>query len=318
MRVAGLPIPVVPASFFGIVLGLIGFGNSWRAAHELWGLPSLVGETLMLAGGFVWAVLIVLFAAKWIFTKDAALTEARHPVQCCFIGLAGVSTMLVAIAIQPYSHPAALTTFSVGLVFTLGFALWRTGELWHGERDPAATTPVLYLPSVAGSFVTAIGAGALGYPEWGRLAFGAGLFSWLAVESVLLHRLYTATSLPPALRPTLGIQLAPPTVGATAYLSVTSGSPDMVAYGLIGYGILQLLLLARLLPWILEQPISPAYWGFTFGLTALATAMVRMVLRGDSGPVEMMAPVIFGLVTMILTLLIVRTLWLLVSGRMLG
>jgi tellurite resistance protein len=46
--------------------------------------------------------------------------------------------------------------------------------------------------------------------------------------------------------------------------------------------------------------------------------MVRMVLRGDSGPVEMMAPVIFGLVTMILTLLIVRTLWLLVSGRMLG
>jgi tellurite resistance protein len=318
MRVAGLPIPVVPASFFGIVLGLIGFGSSWRAAHELWGLPSLVGETLMLAGGFVWAVLIVLFAAKWIFTKDAALTEARHPVQCCFIGLAGVSTMLVAIAIQPYSHPAALTTFSVGLVFTLGFALWRTGELWHGERDPAATTPVLYLPSVAGSFVTAIGAGALGYPEWGRLAFGAGLFSWLAVESVLLHRLYTATSLPPALRPTLGIQLAPPTVGATAYLSVTSGSPDMVAYGLIGYGILQLLLLARLLPWILEQPISPAYWGFTFGLTALATAMVRMVLRGDSGPVEMMAPVIFGLVTMILTLLIVRTLWLLVSGRMLG
>jgi hypothetical protein len=64
---------------------------------------------------------------------------------------------------------------------------------------------VLYLPTVAGSFVTAITASSLGFADWGRLAFGAGLFSWLAVESVLLHRLSTVTALQPALRPTLGI-----------------------------------------------------------------------------------------------------------------
>jgi hypothetical protein len=67
------------------------------------------------------------------------------------------------------------------------------------------SSAVLYLPTVAGSFVTAITASSLGSADWGRLAFGAGLFSRLAVESVLLHRLSTVTTLQPALRPTLGI-----------------------------------------------------------------------------------------------------------------
>lgn len=310
-------LPIVPASFFGIVLGVIGLGNSWRAAHQLWAVPAEIGEVLMAAGVAVWAVILLLFVAKWLVSAEAAWSEALHPIQCCYVGLAGVSTMLVAVAVQPYRHIVALCIYGVGLLFTLGFALWRTGHLWRGGREPAASTPVLYLPTVAGSFVTAIGAGALGFPEWGKLAFGAGLFSWLAVESVLLHRLYTAEPLTVAVRPTLGIQLAPATVGALAYLSVTEGHPDMVVTGLIGYGLLQLLLLVRLLPWILEQPVSAAYWGFTFGLTALASAMLRMVIRGDTGPAATMAPIVFVAVNLILLALIARTFWLLVSGKIL-
>lgn len=317
MNSHGIHLPIVPASFFGIVLGVIGLGNSWRAAHQLWGLPAVIGEALMVAGVVVWAVILLLFLAKWLVSAEAAWSEALHPIQCCYVGLAGVSTMLVAVAVQPYQHIVALGIYGGGLLFTLSFALWRTGHLWRGGREPAASTPVLYLPTVAGSFVTAIGAGALGFPEWGKLAFGAGLFSWLAVESVLLHRLYTADALPAAVRPTLGIQLAPATVGALAYLSVTEGPPDMVVSALVGYGLLQLLLLVRLLPWILEQPVSTAYWGFTFGLTALSSVMLRMVMRGDTGPAATMAPVVFGLVNLIMAALMLRTLWLLLSGKIL-
>ena len=317
MTARAVRLPIVPASFFGIVLGVIGLGNSWRAAHQLWHVPAVIGEILMALGVAIWAIVLLLFLAKWLLSSEAAWSEALHPVQCCYVGLAGVSTMLVAVAVQPYQHIVALSVYGVGLVFTLGFALWRTGHLWRGGRDPAASTPVLYLPTVAGSFVTAIGAGALGFPDWGKLAFGAGLFSWLAVESVLLHRLYTSDPLAPAIRPTLGIQLAPATVGALAYLSVSNGPPDMVVYSLIGYGVLQLLLLVRLLPWILEQPVSAAYWGFTFGLTALAGSLLRMVLRGDTGPAATLAPAIFAAVNLIMAALMLRTLWLLLSGRIL-
>ncbi len=231
-------IPRIPASFFGMVLGLAGLGAVWRAAHRVWGLPSIVGESLMLLAAVFWATLLLLYVLKWFLARDEALGEVAHPVQCCFVGLIGVATMLVASGALPYSRLTAEILFAAGVTFTLLFAIWRTGGLWLGERDHTATTAVMYLPTVAGSFVVAATAGALGYPDWGQYAFGAGLFSWLAIESVLLHRLLIEKSLPPALRPTLGIQLAPAPVGAIAYLSVTQGPADIVVHAMLGYGML--------------------------------------------------------------------------------
>ena len=285
-----MSIPVIPASYFGVVLGVAGLGSAWRTAHRVWGIPATVGEALMVLAALIWAALIVLYMAKWFFARREAAAELDHPVQCCFVGLIGVSTSLISLASQPYSSALAGLLLAAGALFTLAFALWRTGLLWRGERDPVATTPVLYLPLVAGAFVTATAAAGLGYPDWGQLAFGAGLFSWLAIESVLLHRLYTAAPLPPALRPTLGIQLAPPTVGAVAYLSVSGAGADLIAHGLLGYGLLQALLLLRMLPWIMQQPFAPSYWAFTFGATALATAPLRMVELGAAGAVATLAP----------------------------
>jgi tellurite resistance protein len=144
---------------------------------------------------------------------------------------------------------------------------------------------VLYLPAVAALFVTATAAGALGHGDWGRLAFGAGFFSWLAIESVLLHRLYTVASMPAALRPTLGIQLAPPVVGAVAYLSVTSGAPDPFAYAMLGYGLLQALLMLRFAALDPPATLCTFLLGLYFGATALATAPLAMVERGATGAV---------------------------------
>ncbi|MBC7808751.1 MAG: dicarboxylate transporter/tellurite-resistance protein TehA [Akkermansiaceae bacterium] len=313
-----LSLPLVPASFFGMVLGLLGLGGAWRAAHRVWVMPAWIGEFLMVSGTLVFAVLIVLFGAKWLVAREAALREANDPVQCCFLGLVGVTTSLVAVAAFPYSRPTATYLFAAGTSFTLWFALWRTGRLWQGGRDPGATTPVPYLPAVAGTFVTAIAASALGYSDWGRLAFGAGVFSWLAIESVLLHRLYTGPVLPAALRPTLGIQLAPPMVGAVAYLSVTVGPPGLVAYALLGYGLLQALLLLRLLPWIGRQSFSPSYWSFSFGATALATAPLRTIERGDNGPPAVIAVPCFVAANLVLAALAVGTLNLAARRRLLS
>jgi tellurite resistance protein len=300
-------IPVVPASFFGIVLGLSGLATGWRGAHRVWGLPATVGEVLAFAAIFVWAVLIVLYGLKWLAAREDAISEFGHPVQCCFIGLVGVATSLVAGNLLPYCLPAATVLFALGAAFTLLFAIWRTGGLWRGEREHNATTPVLYLPTVAGSFVTAAVAAALGYPDWGQLAFGAGLFSWLAVESVLLHRLLTAATLPGPLRPTLGIQLAPAPVGAVAYLSVTQGAPDVLVHAFLGYGLLQALVLVRLLPWIRQEPFAPSYWAFTFGATALAVAPLRMIERGDAGAVATLAPLIFVAANVVVGLVAIGT-----------
>ncbi len=312
-----MSLPRIPAAFFGIVLGVAGLGNSWRAAAAVWPIAPDVGEAISLVGFAIWLVLIVLYAAKWLVAPKEAMAELEHPIQCCFVGLIGVATMLAGLSILPYSRIGAEALALAGFAIALFFLLWRTGLLWRGGRDPASNTPVLYLPTVAGSFVTAIAAGTLGYADWGQLAFGAGFFSWLAVESVLLHRLLMAPELAAPLRPTLGIQIAPPAVGSVAYLSVTTGTPDMLAHAMFGYAILQVLVITRQLPWIMQQPFAASYWAFTFGLTALSTAALRMTARGDTGAIGHLAPVIFVLVNIALALVAIATLWLLIRGKLL-
>jgi tellurite resistance protein len=306
----------VPASFFGIVLGLVGLGASWRAAARVWGLPPAIGETIMFVAIAVWAGLLVLFVAKWVGRRAEALAEFEHPVQCCFIGLIPVSTMLIALAVLPYSRPLAVVIGSIGAAGQLIFAIYRTGSLWTGGRDPATTTPILYLPTVAGNFVTANLTAALGYGDIAAMFFGAAIFAWLALESVLMHRLYTLPSLPLPLRPTLGIQLAPAVVACSAYLPMTTGQPDLFAKGLLGYGLIQALILARLSPWIMQQPFGASYWAFTFGLTALSFDAIRLVERGSGGVMPNLAVGLFVFVNAAVGLIVAGTVWLLVSGRL--
>ncbi|MBU6418946.1 MAG: dicarboxylate transporter/tellurite-resistance protein TehA [Proteobacteria bacterium] len=309
--------PNVPAAFFGMVLGLAGLGNAWRAATAAWHLPAAIGETLMGLATIVWAVLVVLYGLKWVFRRADAVAEALHPVQCCFIGLAGVSTMLIALAALPYDRPIAFGLLMTGAAFTLAFGVWRTGLLWQGGREPGMTTPVLYLPTVAGGFVAAAAAAAFGHADWGQLAFGAALLSWFAIESVLLHRFYTLPEMPVALRATLGIQLAPPAVGAVAYYAVNGNHADLIVNALLGYGVLQAFILLRLSPWLMKQPFSASYWAYSFGAAALATTPLRMIAHGQTGPATEIAPVLFLGANIVIGLVALGTIRLLVQGKLL-
>jgi tellurite resistance protein len=271
----------------------------------------------MAVGACVWGVLAALYLAKWIFRRADAIGELAHPVQCCFVGLFPVSTMLIALALLPYDYNLAVVLGAAGGIGQLGFAVYRTGQLWTGGRDPLTTTPILYLPTVAGNFVSANLAAALGYADLAALFFGAGFLAWMALESVLMHRLYLHAPLALPLRPSLGIQLAPAVVGCSAYLSLTSGPPDLIAKGLLGYGLLQALILTRMLPWIMAQPFAASYWAFTFGLTAMAYDAMKFVERGAAGGFAPLAYALFAIANIGVGIIAIGTLWLLVRGRLL-
>jgi tellurite resistance protein len=307
----------VPASLFGMILGLVGLGNCWQVAAKIWHLPAWIGEVIMLTAIAVWVVLLLLYASTWLWEREAALAEFNHPILCCFIGFVPISTELVALAMEPYSGAIASALFIVGAVGQLSFGVYRSGQLWMGGRKAETTTPVLYLPTVAGSFVSAIVANALGYQEWSALFFGMGMFSWLALESIIMQRLYLLDALPKSLRPTLGIQLAPPVVGCVAYLSITSGQPDTFAQILFGYGLLQALTLLRLIPWLFQQPFAAAYWAFTFGIAALALSALRFVERGMTGVMEGLAVLLFIGANIVIGLISLGTLRLLLRGKLL-
>lgn len=306
----------VPASFFSMVLGLTGLGTDWRVASRLWALPAWVGEAVMAVAGAVWLALVVLYGLKWWHSTEAARAEIAHPIQCCFAALVPITTMLVGIAVLPYARPLALLLCVSGALGVLAFGVWRHGGLWRGGRSVSHTTPVLYLPTVAANLVTAIAASALGWPELGQLFFGAGVLSWLALESLVVGRLFTAEEMPLALRPTLGIQPAPPAAALLAYSAITTGPPDLLAHGLLGYALLQGLLVVRLLPWV-RQPFTPSYWAFTFGITAVASATLRFAERGSDPVFAALAPVLFIAANVVVLGLFAATVLAALRGRLL-
>ena len=308
---------LIPASFFGMPLGLIAMGLAWRSAAEVWSVPALIENILIWFGSLLWMLFLLAYVAKWLWYREAAENEFQDAVQSCFVGLGGVVALLASIGLVPHFPRLAFALFLLGSAWTLAFALYRTGRLWMGGRKPETTTPIPYFPTVAGSFVFASAATAMGHPDWGQLAFGAGLFAWIAIESVLIHRLYTVAELPPPLRPTLGIQLAPSSVAAVAYLNVTGSGPDLLAHGLIGYALLQALILARMVPWIRAAGPVPSWWSFSFGAAALPTAALKLLSRGDTGAVGVIAPWLFAAGNLVIIGLLVMTIILFMRGRLL-
>jgi tellurite resistance protein len=287
------PHRTIPASFFAIPLGLIALGLAWQAAESLWSEPKWVADTLIWFGATLWVFLLISYLAKWLLRRADAMAELEHPIQSCYVGLAGVVALLASIGFSTTHRILSLGCFCFGVAWTLIFAIYQTGRFWMGDSKPETLTPILYLPMVAGAFVSATACAALGYIDWGKLVFGGGLFTLFALESVILLRLYTARPLLPALRPAMGLQFAAPAVGAVAYLSVGGGTPDIFAYALIGYALLQALILIRLLPWLVQAGLTPAWWSFSFGAASLPTAAMRLAAHRDTGAIAALAPYLF-------------------------
>ncbi|HZR35367.1 MAG TPA: dicarboxylate transporter/tellurite-resistance protein TehA [Nevskia sp.] len=307
----------MPVAYFGIAVGLLALANAWRVGVHLWQLPQTVSAVLSAAALAVWLSLLIAYAGKWLAQREAALAEIRHPVQSAFAALGLVSSLLAAQLLLPWWRPAALLVFGIAVTGQLALALHLYGRFWQGGFAPEQVTPTIYLPMVAQNFVAGTAAAGFGWPQVGALFFGVGAFAWLAMESMILHRAAVHEPLPEALRPTLGIQLAPPVVGGVSYLAVSSGAPDLLAQAMLGYGLFQALLLLRLLPWIRRQPFAPSYWGFSFGVAALPTLAMRMAERGDTGPAAWLAPALFVAANLIIGALAWKTLGLLLQGKLL-
>ena len=305
----------LPASFFGMVLGLSGLGQAWRISVNLWGLPSAVGESLLLLSVLLWVTLLSVYIYQAIWHTETTRQEFLHPVQGSTPALLAVSTLLIVLAVLPYSRTLAWILAISGISWHLAFSLWHTGVLWQGGRNNLDTTPALYIPTVAGNFTSAAALGGLGHADWGWLFLGAGIFSWLALESHIVQRLWQLDALPVAQRPLLGIQFAPPAVCAMAWMSLAPGSSDHWLLMLWGYGLFQLLLGLRLGKWLGAQPFSPSYWAYTFGIAAATVCCLKLALVGVSSA-QFLAIPIFVVANIFIGYLSVRTALSFLSNRL--
>lgn len=307
----------LPAGYFGMVLGTIGMGFSWRYASTIWPVSPLIGEVLVGLAIVMWGLLALAFVTRAIRFPYSVQQEMRHPIASSFISLFPATTMLVAIGVTPWLRPLALVLFTLGVVLQLSYAAWQTAGLWRGAHPAEATTPGMYLPTVANNFISAMACGALGFSDAGLVFLGAGVVSWLALEPAIIQRLRSGGELSVALRTSLGIQLAPALVACNAWLSVNGGHADVFAKMLFGYGLLQLLFMLRLMPWYLSQAFNASFWSFSFGISALASTGLHLGHASGSGFFHNLALPLFIFTNLIIGLLLIKTLLLLLQGKLL-
>ncbi|ADM98484.1 Tellurite resistance protein tehA [Dickeya dadantii 3937] len=306
----------LPAGYFGIVLGIIGLGFSWRFAATIWPVTTIPANTLIFLAIIIWALLMLALIIRMLRHADSLIQEIRHPLKSSFVSLAPATSMLVAIGIAPWNHPIALGLFLIAVAIQLTYSAWQTAGLWKGKHPKEATTPGLYLPTVANNFISAMACGALGFQDVGILFLGAGIFSWLSLEPAILSRLRNLDEMSPAVRTSLGIQMAPAFVACSAWLSVNGGQADVFAKLLFGYGLLQMLFMIRLIPWYCCQPFNPSFWSFSFGVASLATTSIRLGHAVPGGALYWISFPLFIASNLVIALLMIKTASLLFSGKL--
>lgn len=288
-------LPIAPASFFAMTLGLAETGNAWRNAAVLWNLPAYFGEVLqgLAALSFLWW--LTLYCNKWIQHRKAALLEFNDPVQSSFIALIPESVILMALAFHPYNQSIAILLFWIGSIFNLIYGAFRLSKLWTQERQSEQTTPSLFLTFIASILVNALAAGLLGYTNYGFMLLGIGIISWLIMDSVITQQL-TIGGLGVKTRSFMGIYMAPAVILFVAYQVLAGKASSMpVTYALMGYALFIFVSITFALKLLWEQAFAPGYWAYTFGMATLSQGLSLFALKANDPVVTGLASLIFCL-----------------------
>ncbi|UPY39347.1 C4-dicarboxylate ABC transporter [Sediminicoccus sp. KRV36] len=259
---AHLPLPLL-----AIPLGLGGLGLAWRHM-QLW--P--VSEALMALTALAWAGLLGLHLWRAFRHREAALADWRNPLRCGFVGAASIGMMLTAAGLSPYWAAGARGLLLLAITLHLAIGLALLARVLRGEGSAAMLVPPLLIPLV-GNVLAPIFCAPLGLEALGWMLFGVGMLLWLGLQPLLLGRLFEAP-LPPPLRPSLAILLAPSAVGALAIEALGGPLPAFLAlYGLAAFTFALLLMVLRPM---LGAGFALSYWAFTFPLAAFATATMKI------------------------------------------
>jgi tellurite resistance protein len=125
----------IPASFFAIPLGLVALGLAWQTAESIWSEPKWVSDTLIWFGATLWVFLLISYLGKWLLRRADAMAELEHPIQSCYIGLAGVVSLLASIGFSSTHRNLSLGCFCFGIAWILIFCYLSNRPVLEGRQQ---------------------------------------------------------------------------------------------------------------------------------------------------------------------------------------
>jgi tellurite resistance protein len=294
-----------PISFFATVMGTAGLAIAWQKAHAVLGAPQLIGQALAWWALALFALVVLIYAAKWAGHPAAVRAELGHPVKLNFFAATSISLLLLSVAFLA-DMPAIARGFWVGgAALHLAFTLYvMSSWIHHTHYQIQHANPAWFIP-VVGNVIVPVAGVQLAPPEISWFFFSVGMVFWLALFTIVLYRLFFHEPLPARLTPMLFILIAPPAVGFLAYLKLTD-SLDAFARVLYYTALFLTLLLASNAMRFFRLPFFLSSWAYSFPLAAITIATLAMTER-IGGAFASLSLVLLGVLSVVLVLLTVRT-----------
>ncbi|RCX10108.1 SLAC1 anion channel family protein [Extensimonas vulgaris] len=297
----------LPVALFTTVMGVAGLALAWAKASALAGAPALPALCLRGVATALYVVLFVLYALKALRYPAQVAAERAHPVQVNFFPAISTGMVLLSIAWLPTLPGVAHGLWSVGAAAHLVLTLHAVGSwIFHPHYSIQHASPAWFIPAVGNVLMPIVGM-QWAPPDISWFFFSIGVVFWLVLMTIVLYRLFFHEPLPPPMRPTLAILLAPPSAGCVAYLALT-GQVDGFARVLYSMALFVFLLLASHVRQFARLPFSTAAWGYSFPLAAFTMASFEMAHRSAYAWYAVLAWAGLALLTVVVTWLAWRTL----------
>jgi len=271
-----VPSARVTPNVFGAPFGFCGLAQCWATAHATAGTPRWVADALWILAAAVWVTTLIWYG-RGVIRSGRLRTELRDPVFAPFTALIVIVPMFFGVALADHARTAGEVVFGIALALTVAVGGWLSGAWIVADLQLAQWHPGYFLPTVGGGLIGSAGSAAFGHDTLAMAMFGYGVVCWLLLGTIILLRLFTVPALPPPLRPTIAIEVAPPVVAGNVWFLMNGGRIDAVAAGLAGYAVLMILVQLRLIPVYRRVPFGPGWWAFSFSYAAAFTLGVHWV-----------------------------------------
>lgn len=308
----------LPVNLFASVMGIAGLSIAWRQASHEFGVSPLISDAAGVLALVVFVVLGVGYLVKAVKHPEAVVAEYRHPVAGNFFGTITIAILLLSSVVAQLSQTLSEVMWTVGAVFTLALCFAIAGRLLRGKIDAAHAVPAWFIPGVA-TLDIAVAGGTMPMPwahEVNLFALAVGTMIALLFFTMIMSRMIHHEPLPASMVPSLLILMAPFEVGFLAYTNFTQ-RVDTFSGLLFYFGLFVFLTLA---PKVFRRgmPFASGWWAISFPMAALAIASLKYAMFVQAWPVKAIAIILLAMLTLAIGVLFVKTLHILLNGKLLG
>lgn len=308
----------LPVNLFGAAMGLAGLSLAWRLASNVFGASTMIAEAVGITAIVVFIALALGYIAKWARYPTTVKNEFTHPMAGNFFGTITIAILLLSSVIAPYGKWLQEIVWTVGTISTIALSFISVTRLLKGNIDGNHAVPAWIIPGVA-TLDIAVAGGTLPMAwahEINLLAISVGAVMAIVFFTMIFSRLVHRAPLASGMVPSMMILMAPFEVGFLAYVNVMQ-RVDTFAALLFYFGLFFFVILATK---IFRPSIAfaPGWWAISFPMAALANAALKYAAAQQTVVLHYLAGVILVIVTIAIVVLFVRTLHILLNGKLLG